>query len=147
MPWSLIFVVKDLKLKIKLLSGAPLFTPNLAYFEQWDNLLNDCKAKALEMGLGMQKYFEDSDLGVALGAAAPNLTTIELGRFFNRIRLHYLVGYAMQRKGMYETAGLRASHGVSTEARILAGAMLQNECSYPQSDLFVNADLLGLLHV
>jgi hypothetical protein len=73
MPRFLIFVIKDLKLKIKLLFGAPLFTPNLAYFKQWDNLINDCKAKALEMGLGMQKYFEESDLGVALGAAAPNL--------------------------------------------------------------------------
>jgi hypothetical protein len=68
-----IIIVKDLKLKIKHLFGAPLFTPNLAYFELWDDLMGDCKAKALEMGLGMQKYFEDNDLGAALGAAAPNL--------------------------------------------------------------------------
>ena len=50
-----------------------MFTPNLAYFGLWDELMIDCEAKALEMGLEMQKYFEDSDLGVALGAAAPNL--------------------------------------------------------------------------
>ena len=50
-----------------------MFTPNLSYFKLWDNLLNNCKAKALEMGLAMQKYFEDSQLGDTLGAAAPNL--------------------------------------------------------------------------
>ena len=67
------FVVKNLKVEIKLLFGAPLFTPNLAHFGQWDGLINDCKAMALELGLAMQKYFEDSQLGVTLGTAAPNL--------------------------------------------------------------------------
>ena len=72
-PKHSFFVAKDLKLKIKLLFGAPLFTPNLAYFKLWDDLMVDCKAKALEMGRAMQKYFEDSQLGDTLGAAAPNL--------------------------------------------------------------------------
>ena len=58
---------KELKSRIKLLLGAPLFTPNLAHFGLWDDLIEDCKSKALTLGLDMRRHFYDNRLGEVLG--------------------------------------------------------------------------------
>ena len=64
----------ELKTRLKELLGAPLLVPNLAHFGLWDNLIEECKARALELGQEMQQYFEKNDLGTVLGEAfVPNL--------------------------------------------------------------------------
>jgi ankyrin repeat protein len=64
----------ELKARLKGLLGAPLLVPNLAHFGLWDHLIEECKARALELGQEMQQYFEENSLGTILGEAfIPNL--------------------------------------------------------------------------
>jgi ankyrin repeat protein len=78
MKWvevSLPFAHQDhqLKNRLKNLLGAPLLTPNLAYFGLWGHLIEVCEVKALELGQEMQQYFEKNNLGTVLGEAfVPN---------------------------------------------------------------------------
>jgi ankyrin repeat protein len=58
---------KALKKRIKLVLGSPRFAPNLAHLGLWEDLIQDCRVKALALGQDMQKYFMDNDLGTALG--------------------------------------------------------------------------------
>ena len=62
----------DLKKRILLLMGAPLFVPNLDHFGLWDDFIQNCKAKALEIGEEMQQYYVGNSLATVLGEALPN---------------------------------------------------------------------------
>ena len=64
---------KAVKQKIKRLFGVVRFTKNLAYFELWEDLIQDCGSMALELGRDMHKYFLEGDLGTVLGEAIPNV--------------------------------------------------------------------------
>jgi ankyrin repeat protein len=64
----------EIKTRLERLLGAPLLVPNLAHFGLWDHLIEECKARALELGQEMQQYFEENSLGIILGEAfIPNL--------------------------------------------------------------------------
>jgi hypothetical protein len=72
---------KALKRKIKRLFGVARFTSNLAYFELWGDLLQECGSKALELGQDMQHCFVESDLGIKLGEAIPNtFAKVQMGK-------------------------------------------------------------------
>jgi hypothetical protein len=58
---------EDLKKKIEALLGAPRFTPNLAHFGLWKDLIQDCKRQALEIGQGMKAYYHTKNLSIVLG--------------------------------------------------------------------------------
>ncbi len=64
---------KNINNKIKAVLGAPRFASNLQYFELWDDLIEDCKCQALEIGQGMKTYYDTHELSVVLGEKAiPN---------------------------------------------------------------------------
>ena len=70
---SLAHTDKNIKGKIKAVLGAPRFAENLEYFGLWEDLREDCKRQALEIGQGMKRYFDTKELSVALGEKAiPN---------------------------------------------------------------------------
>ena len=70
---SLAHTDKNVKGKIKAVLGAPRFAENLEYFGLWEDLREDCKRQALEIGQGMKRYFDTKELSVALGEKAiPN---------------------------------------------------------------------------
>ncbi len=50
--------------------GAPRFAPNLEYFELWEDLMEDCKRQAVEIGQGMKRYSDTHELSVVLGEEA-----------------------------------------------------------------------------
>jgi hypothetical protein len=67
---SLAHTDKNIKNKIKAVLGAPRFAPNLEYFGLWENLIEDCKRQALEIGQGMKTYYDTHELSVVLGEKA-----------------------------------------------------------------------------
>jgi hypothetical protein len=70
---SLAHTDKNIENKIKAVLGAPRFAPNLEYFELWEDLIEDCKRQALEIGQGMKTYYDTHELSVVLGEKAiPN---------------------------------------------------------------------------
>jgi hypothetical protein len=72
---------EDLKKKIKALLGAPRFTPNLANFGLWDDLIQDCKRQALEIGQDMKAYYHTKNLSIVLGESV-------LPHTFGKLRPH-----------------------------------------------------------
>ena len=72
---------EDLKKKIKALLGAPRFTPNLAHFGLWEDLIQDCKRQALEIGQDMKAYYHAQNLSIVLGESV-------LPHTFGKLRLH-----------------------------------------------------------
>jgi hypothetical protein len=70
---------EDLNNKIKALIGAPRFTPNLAHFGLWEDLIEDCKRQALEIGQGMKAYYRTKNLSIVLGESV-------LPHFFGKLR-------------------------------------------------------------
>ena len=70
---SLAHTDENIKNTIKAVLGAPRFASNLEYFGLWEDLIEDCKRQALEIGQGMKRYFDTKELSVALGEKAiPN---------------------------------------------------------------------------
>ena len=67
---SLAHTDKSIKDKIKAVLGAPRFAPNLEYFGLWEDLIEDCKRQALEIGQGMKMYYDTHELSVVLGEKA-----------------------------------------------------------------------------
>jgi hypothetical protein len=67
---SLAHTDKNIENKIKAVLGAPRFAPNLEYFGLWENLIEDCKRQALEIGQGMKTYYDTHELSVVLGEKA-----------------------------------------------------------------------------
>jgi hypothetical protein len=67
---SLAHADKKIKNKIKAVLGAPRFASNLEYFGLWEDLIEDCKRQALEIGQGMKRYYDTNELSVALGGKA-----------------------------------------------------------------------------
>jgi hypothetical protein len=67
---SLAHTDKNIKNKIKAVLGAPRFAPNLEYFGLWEDLIEDCKRQALEIGQGMKMYYDTHELSVVLGEKA-----------------------------------------------------------------------------
>jgi hypothetical protein len=61
---------KKIKNKIKAVLGAPRFASNLDYFELWEDLIEDCKRQALEIGQGMKRYYDTHQLSIVLGEEA-----------------------------------------------------------------------------
>jgi hypothetical protein len=72
---------EDLKKKIKALLGAPRFTPNLAHFGLWEDLIQDCKRQALEIGQDMKAYYHTKNLSIVLGESV-------LPHTFGKLRPH-----------------------------------------------------------
>ena len=64
---SLAHTDKNVKDKIKAVLGAPRFAENLEYFGLWEELREDCKRQALEIGQGMKSYYDTHELSVVLG--------------------------------------------------------------------------------
>jgi hypothetical protein len=70
---SLAHTDENIKSTIKAVLGAPRFAENLEYFGLWENLIEDCKRQALEIGQGMKMYYDTNELSVVLGEKAiPN---------------------------------------------------------------------------
>jgi hypothetical protein len=70
---SLAHTDKNINSMIKAVLGAPRFASNLEYFQLWDDLIEDCKRQALEIGQGMKRYYDTNELSVVLGEKAiPN---------------------------------------------------------------------------
>jgi hypothetical protein len=67
---SLAHTDKNIKNKIKAVLGAPRFAPNLEYFGLWEDLIEDCKRQALEIGQDMKRYYDTHELSVVLGEKA-----------------------------------------------------------------------------
>ncbi len=67
---SLAHTDKNIKDKIEAVLGAPRFAENLEYFGLWEDLIEDCKRQALEIGQGMKRYYDTHELCVALGEEA-----------------------------------------------------------------------------
>ena len=64
---------KNIKNTIKAVLGAPRFVPNLKYLGLWEDLMEDCKRQALEIGQGMKAYYDTNELSIVLGEKAiPN---------------------------------------------------------------------------
>jgi hypothetical protein len=64
---------ENIKNTIKAVLGAPRFTSNLVYFGLWEDLIENCKRQALEIGQGMKRYYDTHELSVVLGEKAiPN---------------------------------------------------------------------------
>jgi hypothetical protein len=78
---SLAHTDEDLKKKIKALLGAPRFTPNLAHFGLWEDLIQDCKRQALEIGQDMRTYYHTKNLSIVLGEGV-------LPHTFGKLRPH-----------------------------------------------------------
>jgi hypothetical protein len=72
---------EHLKKKINALLGAPRFTPNLAHFGLWEDLIQDCKRQALEIGQDMKAYYHTKNLSIVLGESV-------LPQTFGRLRPH-----------------------------------------------------------
>ncbi len=72
---------EDLKKKIKALLGAPRFIPNLTHFGLWEDLIQDCKRQALEIGQDMKAYYHDKNLSTVLGESV-------LPHAFGKLRPH-----------------------------------------------------------
>ena len=64
----------ELKKRIKLLLGTHRFTSNLKHLGLWDDLIQHSKSKALVLGVDMQTYFVDANLGTVLGNGAVSNT-------------------------------------------------------------------------
>jgi hypothetical protein len=64
---SLAHTNKNIKNKIKAVLGAPRFALNLKYFGLWEDLMEDCKRQALEIGQGMKTYYDTNALSVVSG--------------------------------------------------------------------------------
>jgi hypothetical protein len=56
-----------LKTKIQQLFGAPRFASNLKHLGLWDNLIEDCRVKAVALDESTRQCFVDKNLGKALG--------------------------------------------------------------------------------
>ena len=70
---SLAHTDENIKNTIKAVLGAPRFATNLEYFGLWEDLIEDCKRQALEIGQGMKRYYDTHELSVVLGEKAiPN---------------------------------------------------------------------------
>jgi hypothetical protein len=67
---SLAHTDENIKSTIKAVLGAPRFASNLEYFGLWEDLIEDCKRQALEIGQGMKTYYDTHELSVALGETA-----------------------------------------------------------------------------
>ena len=67
---SLAHTDENIKSTIKAVLGSPRFTPNLEYFGLWEDLIEDCKRQALEIGQGMKNYYDTHELSVVLGERA-----------------------------------------------------------------------------
>jgi hypothetical protein len=55
---SLAHTDKNIKNKIEAVLGAPRFATNLEYFGLWEDLIEDCKRQALQMGQGMKRQYQ-----------------------------------------------------------------------------------------
>ncbi len=77
----LAYTDEDLKKKIKALLGAPRFTPNLAHFGLWEELIQDCTRQALEIGQDMKAYYHAKNLSIVLGESV-------LPHTFGKLRQH-----------------------------------------------------------
>jgi hypothetical protein len=64
---------KEIKGRLEQLLGNEFFVLNLQHLGVWDDLVQYCSAEALRMGTPMQAYFEELNLGKALGEAYPNV--------------------------------------------------------------------------
>jgi hypothetical protein len=67
---SLAHTDENIKNTIKAVLGAPRFAENLKYFELWEDLIEDCKRQALQIGQGMKRYYDTHQLSVVLGEEA-----------------------------------------------------------------------------
>ena len=67
---SLAHTDENIKSRIKAVLGAPRFAPNLEYFGLWEDLIEDCKRQALEIGQDMKNHYDTHDLSVVLGEQA-----------------------------------------------------------------------------
>ncbi len=61
---------EHIKNTIKAVLGYPRFASNLDYFGLWEDLIEDCKRQALEIGQGMKRYYDTHELSVVLGEKA-----------------------------------------------------------------------------
>jgi hypothetical protein len=68
--FSLAHTDKNIKNTIKAVLGAPLFASNLEYFGLWEDLIEDCKRQALDIGQGLKRYYDIHKLSVVLGEEA-----------------------------------------------------------------------------
>ncbi len=57
----------NIKNKIRAVLGAPRFTLNLEFFGLWEDLMEDCKRQALEIGQDMKRYYDTHELSRVLG--------------------------------------------------------------------------------
>ncbi len=70
---SLAHTDQNINSTIRAVLGAPRFTSNLEYFGLWEDLIEDCKRQALEIGQCMKRYYDTHELSVVLGEEAiPN---------------------------------------------------------------------------
>ncbi len=67
---SLAHTDESIKNTIEAVLRAPRFASNLEYFELWEDLREDCKRQAFEIGQDMKRYYETHELSVALGEEA-----------------------------------------------------------------------------
>jgi hypothetical protein len=67
---SLAHTDNNIKSTVKAILGAPRFASNLEYFGLWEDLREDCKRQALEIGQGMKRYYDTHELSVVLGEKA-----------------------------------------------------------------------------
>ena len=67
---SLAHTDENIKSTIKAVLGAPRFAENLEYFGLWEDLMEDCKRQALEIGQGMKTYYDTNELSIVLGEKA-----------------------------------------------------------------------------
>ena len=103
---------KHLKQRVHQLLADPRFTTNLAHFGLWDELIQDCKVKALILGRGMQKCFVDKKLGTVLGSTAvPDL----FGKF------------EVERTGLIEVVPCWAERSLRTQNCVVPGFFPRNE--------------------
>jgi hypothetical protein len=72
---------ENLKKRIEALFGAPRFTPNLAHFGLWEDLIQDCKRQALEIGQDMKRHYHTKNLSIVLGESV-------LPHTFGKLRPH-----------------------------------------------------------
>jgi hypothetical protein len=64
---SLAHTDESIKNTVKAVLGAPRFASNLGYFGLWEDLREDCKRQAVEIGQGMKRYHDTHELSVVLG--------------------------------------------------------------------------------
>jgi ankyrin repeat protein len=79
MPWLKAALARAhtdaaLKERVKMLLGEPYFSKNLGAEGLWEDLHAFACQLALELGTGMQEYFDEHRLGDVVGSGLPNVT-------------------------------------------------------------------------